>query len=63
MVKTRPDIASYISRLAKFNTNPTDKHWKALKGVLRYLQGTKDLGFCYTCAPSLLSFSAQTDAS
>ena len=63
MVITRPDLAYSISRLAEFSSNPTDDHWKVLKRVLRYLQGTKDLGLCYTRAPGLLSFSAWTDAS
>ena len=56
MVKTRPDLAYSVSRLAEFSSNPTDEHWKALKRVLRYLQGTRDLGLCYTRAPGLQPF-------
>ena len=56
MVKTRPDLAYSVSRLAEFSSNPTDEHWKALKRVLRYLQGTKDLGLCYTRAPGFSAF-------
>ncbi len=63
VVKTRPDLAYSVFLLAEFSSNPTDKHRKALKRVLHYLQRTKDLGLCYTCAPGLLSFSAWTDAS
>ena len=63
MIKTCSDLAYSFSQLAEFSSNSTDKHWKALKRVLRYLQETKDLEFCYTKAPDFLSFSTWTDAS
>lgn len=63
MVKTCPDLAYSVFRLVKFNNNLTDKHWKPLKRVLRYLQKTKDLGLCNTRAPVLFRFLAQIDAS
>ncbi len=63
MVKTRPDLAYSVFWLAEFSSNLTDEHWKALKRVIRYLQGTKNLAFCYTRTYGLLSFSAWTDAS
>lgn len=62
MVKTRPDVAYFISQLAKLGSNLTEKYQKALKRILYYLEGTKNLGFCYTCAPGLLSFLTWTDA-
>ena len=34
MVKTRPDLAYFVSRLVEFSSNPTDNYWKALKRVL-----------------------------
>ncbi len=43
-VITRLDIAFAISRLARFNTNPSEAHHRAANRVLRYLQRTKDLG-------------------
>ena len=48
MVQTRPDLAYCVSRLAQFMSNPTEEHWSALKRVLRYVQGTRQLGVCYT---------------
>ena len=47
MLQTRPDIAYAISKLSQFSSNPTEQHLQALKRVLRYLKGTKDLGLTY----------------
>ena len=44
---TRPDIAYTIGTLAKYNSNPAPIHWKAVKHVFRYLQGTKDYELVY----------------
>lgn len=40
-------------------------HWRALISVdvLRYLQGTKDLGICYKHAPANLTMSVWTESS
>ena len=43
---TRPDIAHSVGMLSRFVQKPTANHWKAGKDVLRYLAGTRDLGFC-----------------
>jgi len=42
---TRPDIAFAVNLLARFSSAPTKRHWNGVKHVLRYLQGTIDLGF------------------
>ena len=47
MLQTRPDIAYAIAKLSQFSSNPTEQHHQALKRVLRYLKGTKDLGLTY----------------
>ncbi|RXW16551.1 hypothetical protein EST38_g9310 [Candolleomyces aberdarensis] len=46
-IATRPDIAYAVAKLAQFNATPGLKHWKAVKHLLRYLQGTKDLKLTY----------------
>ncbi|MCO5587585.1 hypothetical protein L7F22_041534 [Adiantum nelumboides] len=28
-------------------SNPGKKHWEAVKGLMKYLNGTKDLGVCF----------------
>jgi hypothetical protein len=40
---SRPDIAYAAGVLGRYNSAPTDQHWAAVKHLLRYLQGTKDL--------------------
>lgn len=40
---TRPDIAAAVNRVAQFSQNPGAKHWAAVRQILRYLSGTKDL--------------------
>ena len=47
MLQTRPDIAYAISKLSQFSSNPTERHFQALKRVLQYLKGTQDLGLTY----------------
>ncbi|CAM8902104.1 unnamed protein product [Rhodiola kirilowii] len=44
---TRPDIAFAVDLLARFSSAPTKRHWNGIKHVLRYLQGTIDLGLFY----------------
>ena len=43
----RPDIASAINLLARHSARPTKHHWVGVKIVLRYLNGTRDLGLFY----------------
>ena len=40
-VCTRPDLAFVTGLLGRFQSNPRIEHWKLVKKVLRYLQGTK----------------------
>ncbi|KAL0665012.1 hypothetical protein Bca4012_101850 [Brassica carinata] len=44
---TRPDICFAVNLLSRFSSCPTQRHWNEIKHVLRYLQGTKDLGLFY----------------
>ena len=46
-IATRPDIAYAVGVLSRFSSNPGPAHWKALKHLCRYLQGTKDLKLTY----------------
>jgi hypothetical protein len=43
MVCTRPDIAVAVSEVSKFLSNPGRRHWSAVKRIIRYLIGTKNL--------------------
>jgi hypothetical protein len=44
---TRPDIAFAVNLLARHSAAPTKRHWNGIKNILRYLQGTTDLGLFY----------------
>jgi hypothetical protein len=52
-VCTRADLAFVTGLLGRFQSNPGPRHWKLIKKVLRYLQGTKDLMLTYRKTESL----------
>ena len=37
-----------MSNVAKYSSHPTNKHWVAVKRIMRYLKGTTDMGLLYT---------------
>ena len=43
VIGTWPDITYAISSLARFIANPGYAHWEAVKCVIRYLKGMKDV--------------------
>jgi len=45
--KTRLDLACAASFVARLCVKPSNEHWTALKTVLRYLNGTLELGLLY----------------
>ncbi|PIL25828.1 transcription factor [Ganoderma sinense ZZ0214-1] len=44
---TRPDITFAVTALSQFMQNPGRAHWDALKRVLRYLKGSRELWLVY----------------
>ena len=44
---TRPYIAFAVNLLARHSAAPTKRHWVGGKQILRYFNGTKDLGLVY----------------
>src|SRR5436190_12701230 len=46
-VFTRPDIVFAVSKLSKYNSNPTTTHFKAALHVLRYLKATRNYCIIY----------------
>jgi hypothetical protein len=51
-VCTRPDISQSVGVLSRYMSKPTEVHWHAAKGVLRYLAGTADKGIVFSKADS-----------
>jgi hypothetical protein len=44
---TRPDIAFVVNCLIRYSAAPTMCHWNSIKNILRYLNGTIDLGLFF----------------
>ncbi|GBP91136.1 Copia protein [Eumeta japonica] len=44
---TRPDITYVVNSLSRYNNQPTNEHWVALKRVMRYLKGTMNMKLVY----------------
>ena len=47
MMYTRPDICHAVGMASKYQSNLGQKHWKAVKRILRNLKGTTKYSFCY----------------
>ena len=45
--RIRPDIAYAVSKVARFCSKSTMEHWKSIKHVTRYLNGTRNYGLLY----------------
>jgi hypothetical protein len=45
---TRPDLSLSVGIISRFMEEPIYSHWKALKRILRYIQGTVSLGLFYS---------------
>ena len=47
-VGTRPDISYAVGNVAKFSSQPTNRHWSGVKRIMRYLRDTPNLGLLYS---------------
>ncbi|CAN0920234.1 Retrovirus-related Pol polyprotein from transposon TNT 1-94 [Linum grandiflorum] len=47
LTHTRPDICHSVSLISRFMNEPSKLHFAAAKRILRYLQGTKQMGLRY----------------
>ncbi|KAJ9542291.1 hypothetical protein OSB04_028797 [Centaurea solstitialis] len=43
MLCTRPDVAYSVSVTSRYQQNPGEPHWVAVKNILKYLRRTKDM--------------------
>ena len=43
----RQDVAFALSVTSRFQANPSESHWEAVKCILKYLRRTKDLFLVY----------------
>ncbi|GJS55948.1 hypothetical protein Tco_0629310 [Tanacetum coccineum] len=44
---TRPDVAFTQNLTSRFQQNPGELHWTAVKNILKYLRNTKDMLLVY----------------
>ena len=43
----RPDVAYALGIVSRFQTDPGEDHWKAVKNILKYLRRTRDIFLIY----------------
>ncbi|GJZ28879.1 retrotransposon protein, putative, ty1-copia subclass [Tanacetum coccineum] len=51
-LSTRPDVAFAQNLTSRFQQNPGELHWTAVKNILKYLRNTKDMFLVYGGNPS-----------
>jgi Reverse transcriptase (RNA-dependent DNA polymerase) len=61
-IATRPDISYAVGVLCRFLKNPGKEHWAAVKHLLRYVKGTKDLKLIYSPVERTHPFITFSDA-
>ncbi|GJX58823.1 hypothetical protein Tco_0290213 [Tanacetum coccineum] len=49
---TRPDVAFVQNMTSRFQQNPGEPHWTAVKNILKYLRNTQDMFLVYGGNPS-----------
>ena len=62
MIYTRPDISYAQSVTSRYQANPSESHWGAVKTILKYLRRTKDMFLVYG-GEDELGVKGYTDAS
>jgi len=60
ITKTRPDIATAVSIVSKYNSCYGMEHWKAVKRIVRYLNATRN--YCLTIKPVGMILEGYADA-
>ena len=62
MLCTRPDVAYALGVASRYQSDPGESHWTAVKSILKYLRRTKDLFLIYG-GESELKVEGHTDSS
>ena len=62
MLYTRPDVSYALSMTSRFQSDPVECHWIAVKNILKYLRRTKDIFLIYGGQEGELVISGYTDA-
>ena len=62
MINTRPDVSYALSVTSRYQSDPGESHWTAVKNILKYLRRTKDVFLVYGGEEELV-VTGYTDAS
>ncbi|KAJ9561641.1 hypothetical protein OSB04_006801 [Centaurea solstitialis] len=63
MLCTRPDVAYSESVTSRYQQNPGEAHWVAVKNILKYLRRTKEMFLVFGGSEDEISVIGYTDAS
>jgi hypothetical protein len=62
MISTRPDVSYALSATSRYQSDPGESHWTAVKNILKYFTWTKDVFLVYG-GEEELTVTGYTDAS
>ena len=62
MTCTRPDVSYALSMVSRYQDNPGESHWIAVKNILKYLRNTRDMFLVFGGSENL-KVSGYSDAS
>ncbi|KAJ9560249.1 hypothetical protein OSB04_005409 [Centaurea solstitialis] len=63
MLCTRPDVAYSVSVTSRYQQNPGEPHWVAVKNILKYLRRTKDMFLVFGGSEDEISVNGYSDVS
>ena len=63
MLCTRPDVSYALSITSRYQSDPGESHWTAVKNILKYLRRSKDMFLAYGGLEDDLVVNGYTDAS
>ncbi|KAJ9558542.1 hypothetical protein OSB04_013156 [Centaurea solstitialis] len=63
MLCTRPDVAYSISVTSRYQQNPGEAHWVAVKNILKYMRRTKEMFLVFGGSEDEIGVTGYTDAS
>ncbi|KAJ9544882.1 hypothetical protein OSB04_024589 [Centaurea solstitialis] len=63
MLCTRPNIAYSVRVMSRYQQNPGEPHWVAVKNILKYLRRTKEMFFVFGGSEDEISVTGYSDAS
>ncbi|KAI5410346.1 hypothetical protein KIW84_055734 [Lathyrus oleraceus] len=62
MLCTRPDVSYALSATSRYQSDPGDAHWVAVKNILKYLRRTKDSSHFQHCCIEVLPWQVSIGA-